>query len=76
MRVAIKELSGILLVQRHSAAGWPKAGGTELQNQGADSSSGNRATELHSILTAAGGPDITGGAWVHCGHFQRKLDQI
>lgn len=38
----------MLLVQRHSAAGWTRASCAELRNQGVDNCSGNPMTELHS----------------------------
>lgn len=59
MHVAIKELSEMLLVQRHSAAGWTKASGAELGTQGVDNRSGNQAAEeLHGCC----GPGLTSQA--------------
>lgn len=57
MRVAIKELSGILLVQRHRAAGWTKA-------EGAGAARRDWAAGLN--ITTAAGPEITQGGdeWI------------
>lgn len=70
MHVAIKELSEMLLVQRHSAAGWTKASGAKPGNQGVDDCSGNQITELHSCCGPGHHRQDLGTL------YKRKLDQI
>lgn len=63
----------MLLVQRHSAAGWTKASGAELGKQGVDNCSGNQATEeLHSCC----GPGLTSQAGLgYIAALQREIGQ-
>lgn len=68
MHVAIKELSGILLVWRHRAAGWTKEDGAEQGGWGSQGLwGGNKAAYVH--ITTASGTEITcreiSGLWTY-----------